>query len=338
MTIKRQFILPLATAFLMAPMTMLTSCGSVFDDLDPCPAGIELRFVYDHNLESANAFPSQVDCLTLYIYDEQGNYVTTRTETTGVLADENYRMAVDLAPGNYRAVAYGGIACDKASFVHTTSAPAAGAKISDLGMTLSDDHIGNLLHDHFHGIVDFRVTGDSPAYNTVTLHMKKTTNNVRVLLQNLNGQPLDGNDFEFRIIDDNTVLDQDNTPVHVGNTVYDAWSKGTVSTASVARDGAVTDVTMAYGEISTSRFHTSMADKARLVVYSKKAAREIINIPLHTYLCFSKSDASNWSDQEFLDRGSQWNLTFVLASNNTWHQVVIQTGPWRVRINNINFD
>lgn len=81
-----------------------------------------------------------------------------------------------------------------------------------------------------------------------------------------------------------------------------------------------------------------MADKARLVVYSKKAAREIIDIPLHTYLCFTKSDASNWSDQEFLDRGSQWNLTFVLASNNTWHQVVIQTGPWRVRINNINFD
>ena len=98
-------------AVMMCGALALSSCGSVFDDLDPCPGGVRMRFVYDYNLESANAFPAQVDCLTLHIYDTDGNFVTTVTETTDVLADENWRMTIDLAPGHYRAIAYGGIAC-----------------------------------------------------------------------------------------------------------------------------------------------------------------------------------------------------------------------------------
>ena len=45
-----------------------TSCSEVYDDLEECPQGVVLRFVFDHNLEFANAFPSQVDCLSLFIF------------------------------------------------------------------------------------------------------------------------------------------------------------------------------------------------------------------------------------------------------------------------------
>ena len=64
MNIKKQFISRFAGAVLLAApaLAALSSCGSVFDDLDPCPRGISLRFVYDYNMEKANAFPSQVDC------------------------------------------------------------------------------------------------------------------------------------------------------------------------------------------------------------------------------------------------------------------------------------
>lgn len=48
----------------------LPSCEKLYEDLDPCPHGVSLRFIYDYNMEWANAFPKQVDCLTLYIYDE----------------------------------------------------------------------------------------------------------------------------------------------------------------------------------------------------------------------------------------------------------------------------
>ncbi len=69
----------------------LASCDSFNEQLEPCPQGARLRFVYDYNMEFANAFPSQVDCLTLLVYDKDGNYVTTFTETSSVLSDEDCR-------------------------------------------------------------------------------------------------------------------------------------------------------------------------------------------------------------------------------------------------------
>lgn len=52
-------------AFYAASMIMLSSaCGIINEDLDPCPdAAVNLRFVYEYNMEFANAFHNQVDCL-----------------------------------------------------------------------------------------------------------------------------------------------------------------------------------------------------------------------------------------------------------------------------------
>ena len=70
-----------AAAIAFAAVAGLSSCGAIKDDLPPCPEGVTLRFVFDYNMEFANAFPSQVDCLTLLVYDNEGKYVTSRTET-----------------------------------------------------------------------------------------------------------------------------------------------------------------------------------------------------------------------------------------------------------------
>lgn len=88
----------------------LSSCESIYEDLAPCSHGVSLRFVYDYNMEYANAFPKKVDCLTLLIYDSGGNYVGMRTVTGPELQDETYRMQLDLEPGRYRFIAYGGMA------------------------------------------------------------------------------------------------------------------------------------------------------------------------------------------------------------------------------------
>ncbi len=102
-------------------MTVLfTSC--VMEDLKECPSPVStLRFVYDYNMERANAFHNQVHCLTLYVYDKDGKYVETHTETLPeTLSDENYRMNLSLPAGDYHVVAYGGMACENSSFVHTS--------------------------------------------------------------------------------------------------------------------------------------------------------------------------------------------------------------------------
>ena len=100
----------LAATLIAATALSFASCDRIHEDLQPCPQGVRLRFVYDYNMEFANAFPSQVDCLTVLFYDEEGNYVTTRTNMTeSDLSDENWRMTVDLEPGRYNIIPYGGM-------------------------------------------------------------------------------------------------------------------------------------------------------------------------------------------------------------------------------------
>ncbi|MFQ8804292.1 MAG: FimB/Mfa2 family fimbrial subunit [Alistipes indistinctus] len=65
--------------------------------------------------------PQKVDCLTLLIYDSGGNYVGMRTVTGPELQDETYRMQLDLEPGRYRFIAYGGMA-SRRTFVRIRTA------------------------------------------------------------------------------------------------------------------------------------------------------------------------------------------------------------------------
>ncbi len=321
----------------------LSSCALVDDDLDACRVGVQLRFLYDYNLESANAFPSQVHCLTLHVYDGQGSFVRTVTDTSSKLADENYRMPVDLAPGTYHAVAYGGIACDKASFAHDAE-PAGGSLFSDIAMRLKPGHAGKALHDHFHGTVDFTVADGTVDYQNVDLHMSKTTNNIRILLQQLNGEELDGKDFDFTITDCNSLLDHTNTPVEgTEATIYTQWTSGAVSVSDVDDDQAIRPRSkaasfgsLAYGELSTSRIYERT--KPQLSITYRSTGKVIAQIPLHKFLAATKDSTTDWSDQEYLDRGSRWNLTFFLDENLQWYNVSIIVNGYVVRVNDIEFD
>lgn len=314
---------------------ILQSCGSIFDDLEPCPGGVAMRFVYDYNTESANAFANQVDCLTLHIYDADGAFVKTVTPPRENLSDEDWRLQLDLPAGIYHAVAYGGITCDNACFAHVPE-PSAGSHFTDISMQLIASKTGQRLHDHFHGAVDFSINADAETMTEVRMPMTKTTNHFRILLRQLDGQPLDGNDFDFYIIDDNKELDHANIPVRSGqDIIYTANLRGKAEE-------------MAFGELSTSRLHLS--NSPRFIIASKDLERNrdtradvsidedriIVDMPLLPYLVLSKSDAVSWSNQEYLDRCSQWNMTFFLDENREWLSTKIIINGWTVRINDLD--
>lgn len=325
----------------------LTGCNAILDDEpEPCPEGLQIRFVYDYNLERANAFPAQVDCLTVHFYDSEGNYVMTRTETTDILSDEDYRMVVDLPEGEYRIVAYGGAECGQASFSHT-QVPAAGSKDTDLGMYLKPECLepGNPkghLHDHFYGSLNVTVKRalERP---TVTVKMMKNTNHFRFILQHMTYEPLDGNDYEFKITDDNTLFDHKNMLIDNGTVTYTPWSTGSikVGTAIPADDidnpdvAEPEEVQIAYADMSTSRLMTMRSP--RLTVTHKESGTELISIPLNNYLLALRSDHFSWcGKQEFLDRKSDWQLFFFLDDPRHWNSAFIRIDDWVVRINDIN--
>ncbi|MDE6272474.1 MAG: FimB/Mfa2 family fimbrial subunit [Muribaculaceae bacterium] len=344
--------------------TGLSSCDAVYDDLEECPRGVVMRFVFDYNLEFANAFHSQVDCLSVFIFDADGNKIDYRTETTAVLADENWRMTFDLPAGKYTAVAYGGMDCDQSSFEHQIR-PSEIKKLSDLEVRTNLSHIGDPanspkspLHDHFHGMTGFTVT-EGTQYDHATVEMMRNTNNLRIVLQHLDNSPVDYNNFDFEVTDDNTRFDYANNVLSHKEVTYTPWSADNayagvdgLPSSSKAEGSRASDVGMpvqvAFAEFSMSRLMANSGYKwtrsdgevrqgPRLKIKDKTDGKIIADLPLVNYLLLMKSSYFTMDDQEYLDRAYHHNMIFFLDENNYWVRVHIVVKDWVVRINNVNF-
>ena len=313
----------------------LSSCESIYEDLAPCSHGVSLRFVYDYNMEYANAFPKKVDCLTLLIYDSGGNYVGMRTVTGPELQDETYRMQLDLEPGRYRFISYGGIACDERSFAFVQPAPGKGVKLEETTVIMDADLTTSVreklrLHDLLWGSLTLE-TAD--LYNEGTVEMMKNTNNIRIVLQQMNGEPVKDKDFDFSITDDNTLFAASNNDLLPNGTVtYTPWAQGQASTG-ITDDGQ--EVIVAYAEFSTSRLMVKNSPK--LIIRRASDGNAVINIPLNNYLLLLKSELyEQMKPQEFLDRESEWSLFFFLDENGAWIKTYIKINDWTIRVNNMD--
>lgn len=81
-------------------LTVATSCHDMWhQDYSDCPNGVYVKFKYDYNLQRADMFNDHVGQVTLYVFDENGNYITQQTETNSALSsplkDPNYMMHVE---------------------------------------------------------------------------------------------------------------------------------------------------------------------------------------------------------------------------------------------------
>lgn len=310
-----------------------TSCDKFDEHLPECEHGVRLRFTYTWNMEFANAFPAKVDCLTLLVYNDKGEYVTSYTETSAVLADENYRMIVDLPDGDYHLVAYGGMECSNSSFRYVTP-PVEGTSLGSLQVALLPQlltqPVGTNLHPLFYGALDTTITSVENEYTEATIDMMRDTNNLRVMLQHLDGSPINDQDFVFTITDRNTLMDGDNTVLDVPEVVYAPWTQGTLATGIRPNDEE--DVLMAYAELSFCRLVTS--NSPRLIITAVHDGHKVVDIPLNNYLLASKSEQyARMPAQEYLDRQHDWNMTFFLDSYWRWAYVEIKVLDWVVRLN-----
>ena len=332
---KLSHIHSIVCAALAAALTMITStsCEDIYDYLEPCPHGVNLRFVYDYNMEYANSFHKKVDCITLYIYDEQGRFLSTVTETSEALADENYRMPIELEHGNYRMVAYGGLACPEHSFSMVETPATRTSLYADRQVKMDDGELGTKLHDLYFGAQDITVEGDR--YVEATLYLMKNTNNIRIMLQQVNCEPtLTDENFSFAITDDNTLFAHDNTLLPNGEVTYTPWTQGTVSAGTTGEGDNATEARVCYAEFSTSRL-VRATNAPHLVVTNRLNGVEVVNIPLINYLLLLKSELyADMPAQEFLDRESDWSLLFFLDEGGNWVRTRIVINDWVVRLNN----
>ncbi len=313
----------------------LSSCDKVFEDLNPCPQGLRLRFVNDFNMEFANAFPSQVECLTLLVYNSDGTFCDIYHASAPEISDENWRMEIDLSPGEYNLLAYGGMDCVDASFKFV-QAPAQ-TLMENLVVYLPSEFItsprGTELHPLFYGALNVRVPEEDSDYTDATVNMMKDTNNLRIILQNLDGSPVDDKDFSFTVTADNTLFNYQNNIIPAGIKEFYPWASGTEIVGTSGIDDR--PVQVGFAEFSLSRFMASSS--ARLIIKKSDDQQTVLAIPLVDYLLLLKSQQfQSMSSQEFLDRESRWSMLFFLDGGSHWISTQIIINNWIVRINNID--
>ncbi len=350
--LRRGAVLPFLGVLLLS--IIATSCESIYDDQSDCPRGVSLRFVYEYHMErGANAFPSNVDCITVYVFDSEGNYVKQFSETSEALRSESYRMRLTLDAGSYDLLVYGGLACDERRFDIT---PAEASKLSDIKVTLPRNAEGasdKQLHDLenrtgglFYGAVSVTLLDDD--YTEETVYMMKDTNNIQVILQEIDSPyTVDYADYDYKIIDDNFVLDSANKVVETATkdsephyVPYAAENRIMGYVEYVNRNGSMLEeitekpVQVACAEFSTSRLVIEHLPTARLVITNKRTGVNIVDMPLIKYLTGIRGFGDSWikSDQEFLDRQSRWTLMFFLQSG-VWANMRISVNWWTVRFN-----
>ena len=73
----------------------LTACEYIHEDLEPCPMGLDLTFRYDYNLQRADMFSDHVGGVTVYLFDENGNYLMQQSESN--TAAEGIRISFLMA-------------------------------------------------------------------------------------------------------------------------------------------------------------------------------------------------------------------------------------------------
>ena len=332
----------------------LAACdATMFDREGDCEVKHYVRFVYDMNLKWADAFPSEVKSVNLYVFDSNGIFVKEYTGRGDALAKPGYAIELDLPADDYRFVAWCGLDNEGADYESfTVPQPVAGTtSIEQLTCSLNTqreaalraggDEAGGYsdsqLHFLYHGYLEASLEDnhDGQHYEH-TIRLTKDTNHIRIILQELTGDGMDKNDYEFTIEDANGVMEYDNRLAQSGVITYMPWNQDAdeLGVGKTEAEGGLKYIKGVYADLTVSRIMASHSDDMMLTVMNSQTHEPIARVPLIQYALLSKKYYEQtyghaMEDQEFLDREDEYVLTFFLEKNR-WLNSEIMIHSWRV--------
>lgn len=355
--IRSVFLAPLA-------VVLLTGCNSLYDKLQPCPPEKEapmtqITLTFTQNMEFEDQFDGKVHCIDLYLFAHGGRLVYEHhqesEDTESTRAVDN-TVTLELEPGYYDAVVYGGMFCTQSSFQLAYDVDKE-IKLQDLEVALDksfyfdnseetgdpsehiDDHSVLQMHDYFFGSkLNFYVGEEG--LSSFTIDLERNTNLINVALYNSDNSAIDVNDYRLYIIDDNNTFNSSNDLTESGLIAYRPFSKENIEENGIPK---------ATSSFTVSKLYKNSTDKfgdisPQLVVIDKEKGETepvVDHEDLMPFLLAAKdaySQASGMSDDEFLRRNYEWNIEIKLdVEKSTWMSVIIRVNDWEVRFDNIEF-
>jgi hypothetical protein len=339
---------------------LFSSCDSVIYDYEgDCDVKVLAKFRYDLNMKWADAFPSEVTSVHLYAFDKNDRLVWHGTENGEALREDDYAMTLDLPAGDYHLLAWCGLDTPESATRHFTVPDVT------VGTTTSEELICRMerardaagaysdrrLLPLFHGVRDISipVTDDGGTY-CFTVPLTKNTNHVRVILQHLNGNPVDAKQFTFTIEEENGLMAHDNTLLSDEKITYRPYHTGS-GTASLGIDdypqpgekaagprATIESISVAIADLSIARLVEGR--KTYLTIRTADADNRLVaRIPLTDYALLLKDGYEReMTDQEYLDREDEYNLTFFLDEDDYWMSTSIIINSWKLVFNNMDFN
>lgn len=308
---------------------LFSSC--IFENRSCC--FLSIGFTYTYNVKDADAFPSEVKELELYIFDSDGVFVERFRENGGAGFSPHYRMILpNLEAGKYTFVALGRnrpIREEEGEFVF----PALQAGISvldDLKVQLhTRDAVSALDFAALYDGVQSSELKSGAQY--VDIPMVKLTNRVRVVLMPYSGTgTLQTEDYRFSVRSGAVRFDYKGNMDYSVPTVFRPHHYAGYASPSAHE--------VEVGEALVSDFHLSrllLEDKPTLVV-SDSGGRELIQVNLAWLLSLQgiAEHRREWSDQEYLDRQDAYSITFFLHGDAFIKSRIIVNG-WVISIEDV---
>ncbi len=335
----------------------MSSCDdAIYDDEGDCSVTYRVLFRYDRNMKWADAFAQEVKSVHLYAFDKSGTLAWQQSDRGDALAKDGYAMTLDVPAGEYRLIAWCGLENDgtRAESFSVPEARVGVTKVEDLQCMMRREHdeagaySDEKLYPLYHGMLDVALPdSDDGGDYSYTIYLTKDTNHVRVILQQLSGEPVDKDDFKFRIEEENGLMDYDNSLLPDEKITY--WAHDVASgTAGLGIDDypepgkatnassprAITSVSVAIADLTIARL---MKDRSTYLTVETSEGEIAARIPLTDYALLLKDGyGRELDDQEYLDRQDEYALTFFLDENEYWIGTSIIINSWKLVLNNVD--
>lgn len=311
-------------AVLMATAT-LGSC--IYDDQSECPR-VTVR--YTRNMKFADAAPHEVRSVKLYAYNANNQLVYTADADASSLASSDYSINLANLPSDATRIVTWGLGEVRKENSYTFG---AADKLESLTCLVNnnDGAVEGDLTPLFHAEVPVSVAREQGV-----IDLTKDTNVIRVILQNISGEPIDKDAFRYEITSANGYLNYDNSLLGSQQMTYTPWSiyTGSAGVNAETKAGDDSSVSVVVAEFTINRLIDGQ--KTQLTVYKKDTGDKVFSIPVTDYALLVKGHYnSSMTNQEYLDRQDEWNMTFFIQGSN-WISSSVIINSWRVILSDID--
>lgn len=362
--------LPGLQACLLAVMLLCTTTACtdwMYDDRSGCEHGLWLSFSYDYNLQHVDMI-DQVGSVGVFVYDDQGAFVTSYIEPDIHRGTEPYRMYLDLPEGDYQFLAI----AQQREFEDVAAGPGAkfqwltphvGDQMTDFNLTLRYtvvdeeyaivENKGLPLDTIWHGFNASPVHVPADRYAETTLSLMRDTKSISIAMREIDEPAkMDVNNYDFYISHPDLIMNFNPQTYDLEaqegqrRAIYTPYATWNTSDADIDADtrtdtGNLAPGRTAHADFMTSRIfvHDNIEDNARLTIRRRDTGKDIIVADLCNLIGQLRNydETQRYTLQEFLDRGYDFRLTFFLQGDE-WQYVDVSIGVlgWSKRIQNVS--